>query len=282
VTAVRVAVYQPQYLPRLHYVNRALDADAFVLLDSAQFTRKLKHHAPADGAATDGATVHPSYQAHTPIRLASGRHLLTVPVRHRGSRTSIAGAQVASSDQWVATHLRSLHSGYAKAPEYPARAPELEELLEGQHDGLAELNLRTLLWALTTLLELHVPVGELTLEAVNAGLAAQDHVRLRRVVVASRMAAERPAGHQQGNAWIVALCSELGATEYLCGGTAAGNYMDKEFFVSRGIEPVLQSWHCGAYPQQFSDRHAFLPNLSIVDLLLNVDAAAARAVVRPA
>ncbi|HSK97312.1 MAG TPA: WbqC family protein [Euzebyales bacterium] len=279
---MRVAVYQPQYLPRLHYVNRALDADVFVVLDSAQFTRKLKHHAPADGGGTDSATVHPSYQAHTPIRLASGRHLLTVPIRHGGSRTSIARAEVADPEQWVATHLRSLHSGYANAPQYPARAPELADLLEGPHDGLADLNLRSLLWALTTLLELHVPVGELTLASVNAGLATQNHVRLRRVVVASRMAAERPTGRQQGNAWIAALCAELGATEYLCGGTAAGNYMDKEFFVSRGVEPVLQSWHCGAYPQQFSDRHAFLSNLSIVDLLLNVDAATARAVVRPA
>jgi len=279
---VRIAVYQPQYLPRLHYVNRALDADVFVVLDSAQFTRKLKHHAPADSAASDGDTVHPSYQAHTPIRLADGSHLLTVPVRHGGRRTSIARAHVADGEQWVATHLRSLHSGYANAPQYPARAPELAELLEAEHASLAELNLRTLLWALSTLLQLDVPVADLTLDAVNARLASQEHVRLRRVALASGMAAERPAGHQQGNAWIAALCGELGGTEYLCGGTAAGNYMDKEFFVSRGIEPVLQSWHCAAYPQQFPDRHPFQPNLSIVDLLLNVDAAAARPIVRPA
>jgi hypothetical protein len=278
VSAVRAAVYQPQYLPRLHYMNRALDADVFIVLDSAQFTRKLKHHAPDGGAAT----VHPSYQAHSPIRLSDGPHLLTVPVRHGGSRMSIAQAQVADPSQWVATHLRSLHSGYANAAQYPVLAPALAELLEGSHPSLAHVNLRTLLWALATLLELDVPVRELTLDAVNAGLAAQRHARLRRVVLASDMAVERPEGHQQGNAWIAALCREVGATEYLCGGTAAGNYMDKEFFVSRGIEPVLQSWHCGAYPQQFTDRQPFTPNLSIVDLLLNVDAAAARAVVRAA
>jgi hypothetical protein len=254
-----------------------LDADVFILLDSAQFTRKLKHHAP-DGEAT----VHPSYQAHTPIRLASGRHLLTVPIRHGGSRNSIAQARVAAPEEWVPTHLRSLHSGYAGAASYQARAPDLETLLDRPHDSLAELNVRTLLWALATLLELDVPVRQLTLDAVNAGLAAQPFARLRRVVLASELAAERPAGRQQGNAWIVALCRAVGATEYLCGGTAAGNYMDKEFFVSRGIEPVLQSWHGGSYRQQFTDRQPFTPNLSIVDLLLNVPVAAARAVVRPA
>jgi hypothetical protein len=270
---MRVAVYQPQYLPRLHYVNRALDADVFVVLDSAQFTRKLKHHEPT------GPAVHPSYQAHAPIRLAGGRHLLTVPVRHQGARTSIAQAQVADRAEWVATHLRSIHSGYANAPHYRTLGPALAALLERDHASLAELNLRSLLWAIATLLPMDLPISELTLDAVNAGLAAQDHVRLGRIVVASSMDAERPDGQQQGNAWIAAVCHELGATEYLCGGTAAGNYMDKEFFNAQGIEPVIQSWHCGVYSQQFSDREPFAPNLSIVDLLLNVDASAARSVV---
>lgn len=271
---MRVAVYQPQYLPRLHYVNRALDSDVFIVLDSAQFTRKLKHHDPAAGA-----TVHPSFQAHAPIRLASGRHLLTVPVRHGGARTSILRAQVDDRSQWVPTHLRSIHSGYANAEEYATRGPELQELLDADHGSLAELNVRTLLWAVATLLQMPGPAA---LDAVNAALASQRLVRLGRIVLASRMHARRPEGRQQGNAWIAALCHELGATEYLCGGTAASNYLDKEFFVTRGIEPVLQSWHCPVYPQQFADRHPFVPNLSIVDLLLNVDPAAARSIVGPA
>jgi hypothetical protein len=205
--------------------------------------------------------------------------MLTVPVRHQGVRTSIAQAQVADREEWITTHLRSIHSGYANAPHYRTLGPALEEVLERDHVSLAGLNLRSLLWAVATLLRLDLPVSALALDAVNAGLAAQDHVRLGRIVLASEMDAERPDGQQQGNAWIAAMCHELGATEYLCGGTAIGNYMDKEFFVDRGIEPVIQSWHCRAYPQQFSDRQPFAPNLSIVDLLLNVDACAARSIV---
>ena len=56
----------------------------------------------------------------------------------------------------------------------------------------------------------------------------QRRARLRRIVLASDMVTRRPEGRQQGNAWIAALCQELGASEYLCGGTAAGNYLDKE------------------------------------------------------
>ena len=272
---MRATVYQPQYLPRLHYLNRVLDAETFIVLDSAQFTRKLKHHGP------DGAVVHPSYQAHTPIRLAKGRHLLTVPVRHGGARRPLTQTRTADREQWAATHLRSLHSGYAGAPHYDAAAPELEALLDRDHASLAALNISTVLWAIARLLRLDLAVDDLRVDAVNAALAEQRDVRLRRIALASGLRAERPDGRQQGNAWIAALCHEVGATEYLCGGTAAGNYMDKEYFNDRGIDAVIQSWHCAAYGQQFADRHAFIPNLSIVDLLLNVDPVAALEVVHP-
>lgn len=273
---MRLAAYQPQYFPRLHYVNRALDSDVFVLLDSTQFTRKLKHHGP------DGTTTHVSYQAHAPVRLASGRHTVTLPVRHLGRSTSIAQAQVADRDEWVHQHLRTIHSGYATAPHYEQHLPALRALLDRAHTDLATLNTSTLLWALSALLELDVDPGDLTLETVNAQLAAQDRVRLRRIVRSSDLAAQRPDGRQQGNAWIVAMCLELGADEHLCGGTAAGNYLDKERFAAHGIQPVLQSWHCPTYRQQFADRHPFMPNLSVIDLLCNVDAAAGFAVVWPA
>ena len=40
---MRVTIYQPQYFPRLHYFNRILNADTFVVLDSAQYTKSLVH-----------------------------------------------------------------------------------------------------------------------------------------------------------------------------------------------------------------------------------------------
>lgn len=274
---MRLAAYQPQYFPRLHYINRALDSDVFVLLDSTQFTRRLRHHGP------DGSTTHPSYQAHAPIRLAGGHHTLTLPVRHQGRHTPITGARVADRSEWVRQHLRTIHSGYATAPEYDRREPGLRALLDRDRDDLAALNIATLLWALDVLLELDLDGtdGGVTLDVLNDGLARQDRVRLRRVVRSSQLQAERPEGHQQGNAWIVAMCHELGADEHLCGGTAVANYIDKEMFTTHGVEPVLQSWHCRPYRQQYADRLPFMPNLSVIDLVCNLDAAAGRAVVWP-
>lgn len=274
---MRLAAYQPQYFPRLHYINRALDSDVFVLLDSTQFTRKLKHH------GSEGSSTHSSFQAHAPIRLASGHHTLTLPVRHKGRSTAINEAQVADRSEWTRQHLRTIHSGYATAPHYEHHLGELRALLDREHADLATLNTSTLLWALNALLDLGLDVaaGDATLDTVNTRLAAQNHVRLRRIVRSFELTARRPEGRQQGNAWIVAMCNELGADEHLCGGTAAGNYLDKEQFTAHGIQPVLQSWQCPSYRQQFSDRHPFMPNLSVLDLLCNVDAATGFAVVWP-
>lgn len=274
-TGVRLAAYQPQYFPRLHYVNRALDSDVFVVLDSTQFTRKLKHHGP------DGSSMHPSFQAHAPIRLASGLHMLTLPVRHQGSLQEIRDAKVADRREWARKHLRTIHSGYANAPAYDQRSGDVETLLTSDHPDLAALNLTTFLWAVTVLLDLDIAPGQLSLDAVNTGLADQRQVPLRRIVRSSQLSAQRPEGRQQGNVWIVAMCHELGADEHLCGGTAAGNYLDKDYFTSHGVQPVLQSWQCATYHQQFTDRHPFMPNLSVLDLLLNVDASTALSIVSP-
>ncbi len=47
--------------------------------------------------------------------------------------------------------------------------------------------------------------------------------------------------------------------------------MDEEYYKNNNINLVTQNWNCKEYDQQFSDRVGFSPNLSIIDLLLNVD-----------
>ncbi|MEK7165850.1 MAG: WbqC family protein, partial [Patescibacteria group bacterium] len=54
-----------------------------------------------------------------------------------------------------------------------------------------------------------------------------------------------------------------------CGGTAVAAYMDEELFQKNGISVTVQDWKCRDYRQNFA-RIPFLPNLSIIDLLMNV------------
>lgn len=273
-SAVRVSVYQPQYFPRLHYFNRILDSDVFVLLSSAQFVRKLKHG--------DDGLAQPSYQADTPIKLADGPHLLTVPVRRKPSYAPINKKLVDYDQGWQAKHLRSLHGAYRRADRFDEAQPAVERLLSAEWPTLADLNTQTVLWGLSEVLGLRVPPEELTAQRLNAELAdRQTPGRLQRIADDGQLRARRPEGRQQGSQWLAAICSELGATEYLCGETARQGYMREEDYERRGIRVVLQAWGCPPYPQLFTKTAGFMANLSILDLLFNADIPTAQRVLLP-
>jgi hypothetical protein len=270
-----VAIYQPQYFPRLHYVNRALDADVFVLLASAKYTKSLVHER-ADG----GRERHKSYQSHTPIKQPDGRHLLTVPVTSDHSSAAIDEVRPVDDPKWRRQHRRTLEQAYARARCYDRHQPEVDRVLDTA-GSLADLNTASLLWALDVVLDLGLGTDRLTLTAVNDALASQRHVRLRRVVLDRDVGVERPEGRQMGGVWTASICEALGADEYLHGATAGTGYMAAEQYLQRGVTPVEQDWRGRPYPQQFEDRSGFVPNLSVLDLLFNVDPEEALAILAP-
>lgn len=272
---MRASIYQPQYFPRLHYINRVIDSDVFVLLSSAQYTRAMTHELP-DG----GRERRKTFQSHTPIKQHDGERLLTVPILSTGRRSSIAQCRTDGAQRWREQHLKALRAAYGRAPQFDHRFAEVEGLLAREPASLAELNTRTLYWALDVLLDLRVGVEQLALPAINDALAARSPVRLRRVVEDPELDVPRPSGEQQGGVWTARLCARLGASEYLYGATAT-SYMDQHEYAVRGVTPVLQRWEPMPYPQLFEDRVDFLPNLSVLDLLFNVAPADARWIVAP-
>jgi hypothetical protein len=272
---MRVSVYQPQYLPRLHYVNRVLDSEVFVCLASAQFTPAMKHRLP-DG----GSDRRKTYQAHTPIKQPEGEHLLTVPVRKPGSGAAIAEVEPDGQQPWRRRHRKAIEAAYGRAPHLDDHLDGLSAVLERPHDSLADLNLATLLWALDVLLELGLDEQDRSLAAFNERLNGHRGTRLRRIALDAELNVERPPGRQQGSLWLARLCEALGADEYLYGGVAT-DYMDPDHFAARGIALVQQRWQLRPYPQRFEERVGFIPNLSVLDLLCNVTPERAREIVAP-
>lgn len=92
-----VAIYQPHYYPRLHYLARARQADVFVVYDDVQFVRGSPHH-------------------RAPIEHYD-REWLTIPVRHTGVDTPLCEARLDMSVPWPDTHLRTLVGKYGRAAE---------------------------------------------------------------------------------------------------------------------------------------------------------------------
>lgn len=89
---VSVAVYQPRYYPRLHYLARAEMADKFVLYDDVEFSRQSPQHR----ARID----------------FGGRTWLTVPVKHTGNDTIIRNAEIDMDQRWRSTHTNTLMAKY--------------------------------------------------------------------------------------------------------------------------------------------------------------------------
>jgi hypothetical protein len=257
---MRVTIYQPQYFPRLHYFNRLFDADVFVLLESAQYTKTVLHESSAGNQRMK------SFQADTPIKSNNGERILTVNVKHEGL-LPISQTKIEYMHKWQKKHLANIQMNYARANMFTTLFPEVKTLLSQQYTFLGQLNTATILWSIAKILALprHETVN---LESINNALNANKSVRLKRIVRDTELGVERPEGLQKGTEWTAAICESLGATEYLHGGTAQTMYMDLNYYKKRGIMPTVQNWKCPEYKQQFSNV-GFLPNLSVLDLLLN-------------
>jgi hypothetical protein len=87
-----VAVYQPRYYPRLHYLARAQMVDTFVLYDDVEFSRQS-----------------PQHRAQIEF---GGKKWLTVPVKRTGNDTLIVDAGIDMNRHWRRTHLNTLQAKY--------------------------------------------------------------------------------------------------------------------------------------------------------------------------
>lgn len=261
---MRLSGYQPQYFPRLHYFARMLESDIFRIIDYVQFVRAHLFLKP-DGSRERGF----SYQAHTPIKLSSGLFLLSVPTEHRGL-TAINTTTPNSASDWVQKHIQTIRYAYAKSKNAAVILPHVNRILSRQSKSLAELNILSTYWALSHILGSPTENPEqLTTGFINDLLVSRPHpFRLRKIVVMSETDILPRGENEDPTDWIIMCTKRLGADEYYHGGTAAAAYLDENRLRDAGIAAVQQNWICKEY-RQLHPRVGFLPNLSILDLLLN-------------
>ena len=115
---------------------------------------------------------------------------------------------------------------------------------------------------------------------INNRLKQQNIFRLKEIRRASANRSYPLENNLTASEKIVALCREVHATEYYCGGTGFAAYLDQGIFEKYGISVTIQDWRCQEYPQLFTKQQGFIPNLSIIDLLMNVSSDHAFAIVK--
>jgi len=216
-----VAIHQPNFLPWLGYFDKLARADRFVVLDTVQFSK-------TGGTWSNRVCI-----------LANGSPVwITMPVErsYHGLR-SVAEMKIAGT-AWRHKMLRTLRSAYARAPQFAAVFPLIEDILMCPLDTVSAFNL-------SGIRRLAGAIG------LNPG----------KMVEASTL---NVSGHATD--LLIAIVKHVGGTAYLSGSGASG-YQKDEKFAAAGLKLIYQNFQHPAYPQRgVAD---FVPGLSIVDALMN-------------
>ena len=142
-----MAIHQPNYAPWLGYFHKMANADLFVFLDDAQFSKG-------------------SYTNRVQIAMGGAPRWLTIPVRHAFG-AEINRVEVARAD-WARAHLDVLRASYAKAGHFRDVWPDIA----GFYAGLPEISLADVNIALIGALAERLGIKTPTCRASSLGTGA--------------------------------------------------------------------------------------------------------------
>lgn len=180
----------------------------------------------------------------------NGKLWLSIPVWKKGlGWQKIREVRICNEGRWREKHLSTLQVAYHHAPFFKEHEAFLEGLFQGWQDRLVELNLSVLKYLAACLgIETRfVLLSELGIDAKEPVLSA-------------------------------AVARTLGASVFLAQ-AGARKFLDAEIFRKAGLATVFAKAKPPVYPQLWG---AFLPNLSVFDLLFNCGPAAPRIIRRVA
>jgi WbqC-like protein family len=144
-----LAIHQPHYLPWLGYLAKWATADAFVFLDTVQYTKN-------------------GWQNRNRIKTAAGARWLTVPVRARLG-TPLGEVAIDADQPWPSRHLRAIEEAYGGAPHLGRHHDALRRLYATRWTRLAPLAAASATW-LASALGITTPVRR----ASELGVTASD------------------------------------------------------------------------------------------------------------
>lgn len=124
--AKTVVIHQPDFLPYLGFFHRFLQADVWVILDTAQYVSGTSR----------------SWQNRDLIKTPQGERWLTVGVRKQ-SKAPICDIMLADSS-WRQDNLNLLSANYREAPYFQEIMPLLKELYAFPCERLVEFNLKSI------------------------------------------------------------------------------------------------------------------------------------------
>jgi hypothetical protein len=162
--------------------------------------------------------------------------LLTVPVFERMAQ-NLDEVRVDNGTRWRKKHWRSIEQAYSKAPYFYEHAPFLEATYARDWEKLNDLN-------------------RFMLEYFIEKLGIASRVAYSSELDVPGVATER----------LLNLIRAVGGDCYYSGAHALEAYLDSGVLERAGVGLELQQWEAPEYPQL---GRGFIPDLSILDILMN-------------
>lgn len=180
-----------------------------------------------------------SFQNRNKIRTADGWTWLTVPVETKGRlyETPLKDLPINNRVNWRRKHRAAIEMNYRKAPRFEPVMSLLERFYAREWERLSDLCYATM-------------------TAFNRELAVDTEIR---------KSSELDALEGSKSDLLLSICQAVGATSYLSGALGQ-TYLDVDSFERAGIEVQFQDYRHPVYAQLQPD---FLPNMAVIDLLMN-------------
>jgi hypothetical protein len=170
------------------------------------------------------------------LRNKNGEYWLTVPVT--GSLIDLINKKRIANDIWKKKHLRSIEISYSKAPYWKDYESEIFNFFETETSFLDKFNKKFILF-IAELLEIET-----------------------KIIFSSSLKSTGSSSDL-----ILNICKEVGARKYISG-LGAKEYLDIKKFNVKNIEIGFLISQNPVYKQFHGD---FIPDLSILDMIMNVD-----------
>jgi hypothetical protein len=228
---MKAVIVQPFYLPWMGYFGMIDQADIFVFADNLQFVKK-------------------SWQRRNKIKTNTGNpQWVTIPVTGK-YRQNINEIEINSSMKykhknglldWKENHWNLISNSYAKSPYFDDYKDGIKEILFSDCKMLSDFDIFAAK-KVSELLGLNLPDFIKSSDMDNAKGKKVD--------------------------FILNVCNELGADEYVSG-PSAKNYIDFKGFQKFEQDNIELFWFEYSHPVYPQIGNEFLPYLSVIDLLFN-------------
>jgi hypothetical protein len=223
-------------------------ADIFIIFDTAQFVKDDFHN-------------------RNRIRNNSleGYKWLTVPVNKKRIpiKDIVINDNFSYKDmKWNEFHYYTINDCYKKAPFYKGHENFLCWLYNKKWNSLIDINLAIIKY-LREIFDIRTPVlkaSEMNIDAGNDDHKIEEDSISHHGLNASK--------NLNATKKIIEICKKAGADTYISG-AGGKDYMAESLFIESGIKVEYQCFRHPVYSQIYAP---FVPNLSAIDYIMNVDA----------